>query len=65
MVVEKEKELEKAPKEATSLKKVESKEDDKEVKKPAPPPYRLPILYPHRVIKAKQNEQYDKFLEFF
>lgn len=55
IVVEIEKEPEKVL-EATSLKEVESKQDDKEVKKLTPPPYRPPILYTQRVLKAKRNE---------
>lgn len=45
-VVEAEKESQQVPEEASSSKDVESKKGDKEVKKPTPPTYKPPTMYP-------------------
>ncbi|KAI5664155.1 hypothetical protein M9H77_23478 [Catharanthus roseus] len=48
-----------AQEESTSPKENEVQPKEVENKKLAPPPYKLPIPFPKRVLKAKQDEQYD------
>lgn len=65
MVVEKETEPEEKIVEEEVEEKSDRKIERKQAPKAIPSPYRSPVPYPQCVLKAKQDEQYGKFLNLF
>lgn len=64
-IVEEEKGISEAPAESILPEEKEGKQKEVEKRKISPPPHRPPIMFPRRMLKEKQDEQYSKFMEIF